>query len=130
MSKDFDQLHKRDLDFVIGGEKFTMKFVTPEVIASFDYMEVEAEEADDDDPRPLSLRVLDKRILLFIEPGENEENHKRWRELRARQENPVSMLQLNALADWLIETQTGRPTIKPSPSGAGRGRAAATSAAG
>jgi hypothetical protein len=68
-------------------------------------------------------RLMDDQILLFI----SNDEHARWKDLRARDDKPVTIAQLNAILLWLMEEQTGRPTVQPSPSAPGRGRTAATS---
>jgi len=70
---------------------------------------------------------MDAQILLFIDPADG--GHERWAELRAREESPVTIGQLNSILTWLMEEQTGRPTEPPSPSASGRGRTAASSKA-
>lgn len=112
MPRNFDEEKADDLEFTIGGEKFTMKFVRPEVIAAW-------EDEPADTSSAAALQSLDKRIGLFL--GGNGEIE-RWQALRAREENPVTMGQLNSLLMWMIEVQSGRPTMPPSPSASGRGR--------
>jgi hypothetical protein len=69
---------------------------------------------------------MDAQILLFLE----DEEHERWKVLRKREKEPVTIVQINAILTWLMEEQTGRPTQTPSPSASGRGRTAASSTAG
>lgn len=118
MPKNFDELVKEDLTFVVAGESFTMHLVRPEVLAAWE---------DEEDPENSleSLKEADEKIKLFLAP----EDHGRWDTLRAREENPVSSAHLNALIKWMIEVQTGRPTQSLSPSEPGPGSTAATSTA-
>ena len=116
--KNFDEMLTKDREFQVGGISFHWRDVRPEVLTSF-----EPSEKDNDDNA--AWRLMDDQILLFIEPAE----HDRWRELRLRDENAVTIAQLNAILLWLMEEQTGRPTVQPSPSVPGRGPTAVTSKA-
>jgi len=118
--KDFDELKASDRDFKVSGETFHWRDVRPEVLTSF-----EPSENGDGDANA-AWRLMDDQILLFIVPDE----HDKWRELRARDDEPVTIGQMSAMIQWLMEQQTGRPTEAPSPSAAGRTRTAATSKAG
>lgn len=115
--KNFDEMLSQDRDFTVAGETFQWRNVRPEVLTSFE----SAGEGDAD----ATWRLMDDQILLFL----HKNDHERWRELRAREENPVTIAQLNAILVWLMEEQTGRPTVPSSPSDPGRGRTAATSKA-
>jgi hypothetical protein len=122
LPRNFDELlNDDDLEFIIGGEKFTMIYVRPEVLAAI------AADADDADDKPFSQTLADNdaQIKLFLRP----EDHERWDALRAREENPVTQRQLNELITYLVEVQTGRPTLPPSPSPPGAGATAPTSSA-
>lgn len=121
MSRDFDQELESDLEFKIGGESFRMRYVRPEVLAAWD------QNAPADKPEE-ALKELDERVKLFLENVNGAAE--RWDALRAREENPVTMGQLNALLMWMVEVQSGRPTSPPSPSVPGRGRTATSSKAG
>lgn len=118
--KNFDEMLAKDREFTVGGETFRWRDVRPEVLTSFEPSTNGAEPDDN-----AAWRLMDDQILLFIAQDE----HDRWRELRARDDNPVTIAQLNAILLWLMEEQTGRPTVQPSPSAAGRGPTAATSKA-
>ena len=117
--KNFDDMLSKDREFTVRGETFEWRDVRPEVLTQFD--DDEPEGADE----KVVWDVIDARILQFLSP----EDQKRWKELRAREERPVTIAQMNELVTWLIESQTGRPTVQPSPSEVGRGRTAATSKA-
>ena len=118
--KNFDDLLSQDRTFQVGGETFKWRDVRPEVLTSFTG-DTNGDAADDN----AVWRLLDGQILLFIEPSEAD----RWTAIRARDDNPVTIVQLNSILTWLLEQQTGRPTETPSPSAAGRGPTAATSKA-
>ena len=119
--KDFDEMLATDREFTVGGETFHWRDVRPEVLTSFE-PSANGDGPDDDNA---AWRLMDDQILLFIAADE----HPRWRDLRARDDKPVTIAQLNAILLWLMEEQTGRPTVQPSPSAPGRGRTAATSKA-
>ena len=114
--KNFDEMLPTDRELTVGGEQFHWRDVRPEVLTSFEPSEVDGDEN-------AAWRLMDDQILLFLAADE----HDKWRALRAREENPVTIQQLNAILLWLMEQQTGRPTVTPSPSAPGRGRTAATS---
>lgn len=121
MPRDFDQDLSQDLEFKIGGEVFKMKYVRPEVLASWEDEQAADKSTD-------ALEQMDSRIKLFLDASNGA--LERWDTLRDREDNPVSMGQINDLLLWMVEVQSGRPTIQPSPSVTGRGRTAASSKAG
>lgn len=110
-----------DMTFEVCDEKFEMKTVRPEVLALW-----EDEEAPENAVK--ALEVVDDRILAFLDNGNGQ--HDRWKALRENEEKSPSMGQLRGILEWMIEVQTARPTIQPSPSVRGRGASAATSADG
>ena len=116
MPRNFDELIAKDLSFVLAGETFTMHYVRPEVLAAW-------EDEPDLDTAAESLLAADQKIKLFLP----EADHARYDAVRARDENPVTSEQLNAVLRWMIEVQTGRPTEQPSPSEPGPGSTEATS---
>lgn len=121
MPRNFDAERYEDLEFVVAGENFKMKYVRPEVLASWED-EITAEKSED------ALKQMDARIKLFLDDSNGA--IERWDKLRAREDNPVSMGQINDILLWMVEVQSGRPTILPSPSASGRGKTAASSKAG
>lgn len=116
--KNFDDMLPQDREFTVGGETFHWRDVRPEVLTAF-------EPSDNGSDENATWRMMDDQILLFIAADE----HDRWKELRVRDDRPVTIAQLNAILLWLMEEQTGRPTVPSSPSAPGRGRTAATSKA-
>ena len=120
--KNFDEMLPKDREFTVGGETFHWRDVRPEVLTSF---EPSANGSGPEDANA-AWRLMDDQILLFIAKDEEQ----KWRDLRAREDQPVTIAQLNAILIWLMEEQTGRPTEPSSPSAPGRGRTAATSKAG
>ena len=118
MPKDFNELLAQDRQFKVQDQNFTWRDVRPEVLTAFET------DVNGDDPNAV-WDLKDRQILLFIDPTEGE----RWKELRAREDAPVTIGQMNAILTWLMEEQTGRPTEQPSPSVPGRGKTAASSKA-
>ena len=114
--KDFNELLAKDREFKIQDQTFTWRDVRPEVLTMFET------NVNGDDPNAV-WDLMDRQILLFISADE----HERWKELRAREDAPVTIGQINAVLTWLMEEQTGRPTEQPSPSAPGRGKTAASS---
>lgn len=114
--KNFDEARAartaEDRTFQIGGEEFTMKAsVRPEALADYERLgtDTEAEAA---------LAVIDAMVVSFIEGGKLAEA--RYRKVRAREEDAISMEDLSSLVEWLIEEQTRRPTSASSASSDGR----------
>ena len=116
MPKDFNDLLAQDRQFKVQDQTFTWRDVRPEVLTAFEM------DANGDDPNAV-WNLMDAQILLFLE----DDGHERWKKLRAREESPVTIGQINAVLTWLMEEQTGRPTEAPSPSASGRGKTAASS---
>ena len=118
MPKDFNDLLAKDRSFIVQDKTFTWRDISPEALTMFDPDKITGKNGDD--PNTV-WKLMDAQILLFIEPTQ----HEMWTELRARQESPVTIAQINAILTWLMEEQTGRPTEPPSPSASGRGKGAA-----
>lgn len=120
MPKNFDEILEKDLEFTIGGETFKMRYVRPEVLAAWEDEPIDEKSVD-------MLKRQDQRIMMFLNGDDGSRD--RYMKLREREENAIPMVQVNELLQWMIEVQTSRPTITPSPSASGRGRTAATSKA-
>lgn len=125
MAKSFDDLVSTERTFVVRGETFTWRDVRPEVLTAFTPAESAEDEKSDPEDNSGIWKTLDEQIALFLVPEDVE----RWNNLRAREENPVTIVQLNAILEWLVAEQTERPTQTPSPSGSGRGKTARSLAA-
>lgn len=126
MPKSFDDLVSSERTFVVRGETFTWRDVRPEILTAFAPSESEEDEAKKEEGDNSSIwKTLDEQICLFLVPEDVE----RWMNLRAREDNPVTIVQLNAILEWLVAEQTERPTQTPSPSGSGRGKTARSLAA-
>lgn len=65
-----------------------------------------------------TLEALDLTILGLMENGEDA--HERYRGLRARIDDPLTTDDLKAVVEWCVAETTGRPTMSPSVSTAGR----------
>jgi hypothetical protein len=61
--RNFDM--QQDLTFEVGGEQFTLKTVRPEVLAAW-----EDSPLPDSGTASDSLKVIDERILQFIDNGD------------------------------------------------------------
>lgn len=114
--KDFDQELDQDLSFTVQGQNFQMRYVRPEVLASW---EDEPEDAKSEEV----LKRQDERVLLFLA---TEDDRKRWTALRADTENAMPLVKMNEVIRWMVEVQATRPTNQPSPSAVGRGKTAAS----
>jgi hypothetical protein len=139
--KDFDVERKtreeegRDArTFRLGGETFVVKAaIRPEALTEYENLTGDASASD-------TLGIIDRLILAFIEPGDLVddphigeqtpdddgtpamigERHLAYRQVRERDADPLGLPDLESLVEWLIETQTERPTGPPSSSGASR----------
>lgn len=121
--KNFDDLVTKDREFKVGGETLRWHDVRPEVLSAF---ELSGNGSDPEKDPSGVWKALDEQILVFLHPDDRA----KWVALREREEDPVTIAQINAILLWLVEEQTGRPTVTPSPSDPGRGRTAASSKAG
>jgi len=116
-AKNFDDLLEENMTFTIRGETFALRDVRPEVIAAW-------EDEANSDTAAEGLVGLDAKIQTLLA---SDEDRTRWQTLRTREDDPVTLRQLKALVDWIVEVQSDRPTEPPSPSAGGRGRREATS---
>lgn len=114
--KDFDAELDQDLSFTIQGKNFKMRYVRPEVLASW---EDEPDDAKSEDV----LKRQDQRVLQFLA---TEEDRKNWIAMREDEENALPLVKLNEVIRWMVEVQATRPTNPPSPLAAGRGKTAAS----
>lgn len=99
-----------DRGFQIGGETFTRKAsVRPEATEPWEAITLESTSKE-------TLANIDETVCNMIEPGVKGADHKRWLELRKREEDAVTMGDLLELVQWLIAEQSARPTEQPSSS--------------
>lgn len=128
--KDFDEVREArrnaDRTFQIGGELFVRKVgVKPEVIAAYDQINMGMGASE-------TLEMIDQVVLDMIDndgtataDGDTivrvgEDGHARYTALREREEDPLSLADMQDLVGWLIEEETSRtPTqqLSPSPPG-------------
>lgn len=122
--KNFDELLSEDKTFTVRGQTFTWMEVRPEVLSAMGraLAAKSEDEAEDDEA---AWKSIDEQIKMFL----IEEDRERWDTLRARDQDPVTIKQVNAILQYLVEEQTDRPTETPSPSASGPGRTARTSKA-
>lgn len=91
--------------FVLGGETFIGRSsVRPEALTKWDGI-------GDDMPVTEVLKATDDTILALIEDTDNA--HERYRALRQKEDDPLTIPDLVAVGTWLVEVQTGRPTDPP-----------------
>jgi len=111
-----------EMEFTIGGEKFIVHDVSPDVL-----MTMESDEEGEAAEEKGALDQVDEQILSFLNgDGDSVE---RYKAMRARKENVVPLWKLLEFRRLLWETQSSRPTSPPSLSVAGRGKTARTSEA-
>lgn len=120
MPKTFDErLAARkaaDRTFILRGVQFTRRpSVSPD---EFDEADKAREEAQEDGDEEKWTNALDRMILVYLDGEDAEEN---WRKVRAiRGEDAVTIADMEDIARWLVEEDTGRPTQAPEASTGGR----------
>jgi hypothetical protein len=112
-----------DMEFIIGGEKFVVHDVPPDVLMTMEEV-VEPEEGEEEKG---ALDRVDEQIVMFL--NGDADQVERYKAMRARTENPVPLWKLLEFRRLLWETQSNRPTNEPSGSASGRGRTVRTSEA-
>ena len=103
--KNFDSELDQDLTFSVQGQQFEMRYVRPEVLASW---EDEPDDAKSEDV----LKRQDERVLQFLK---DEDNRKRWTAMRANEDNAMPLVKLNEVIRWMVEVQATRLRIRPRP---------------
>lgn len=111
---------KRDRSFTIGGQEFERKVgVRPEDILRWNEAtggEVVPTEAE-------WIEIYDETVLALLAPGQED----KWREVRAIDDNPLTVHDLLELIAYLLSEATGRPTGPSSDSSDGRDSTGTTS---
>ena len=107
--KDFDEARRaraeRDRSFKLGGETFVMKTgVRPETLTEYSNLQADA-------PAEEALKVIDDLIVSLIE--DTDDAAERYRAVRANDNDPVTLEDLQALVEWLVEEQTNRRPTRP-----------------
>jgi hypothetical protein len=95
--------------FIIGGETFIRKpDVRPEVLTSWEAVTAET-------PASETLQIVDDLIGEFV----TGDGASRWRKLRARYDDPITLADMMEVVMWLVQEETTFPTSEPSPSADG-----------
>ncbi len=115
--KNFDEArrakHKAEGErtFVLGDETFVLRpAIHPSILERYD-------DLDNDTPVKETMEIVDDLIVALIEPRDGAED--RYRAVRANQDDPISVEDLQDLIRWMMEIQTGRPTGPPGDSSPG-----------
>lgn len=109
----------RDRGFKIGGEEFLRKTgVRPEIMIAWEALGTNQDSE-------AVLNAVDEIVVGFLDPTNDAEA--RYRKIREREEDPVTLADLVELVQWLVEEETGRPTQQPSASTSGDGGTSTTS---
>lgn len=115
--KNFDSSRKarqkteEERTFALGGHTFVAKKgVHPSALAAYDGI-------GDDTGVGETLEIVDDLILAMVEDRDGA--HGRYLDLRADQDDPLTIEDLLELVKWLVEIQTGRPTGQPGDSSPG-----------
>jgi len=111
--KDFDVLRKQreaqDRMFQIGGETFVRRAsVRPEAVEPWESVGSNPDITSGD-----VIARMDETVINLIEPGPKGEAHKRWKALRAREDDAVNLGDMIDVITWLVEEQSARPTQSP-----------------
>lgn len=109
--KDFDAVtaERNTLDveartFKLRGETFTIRpAVRAETLVAASRITTESNPASD-------IVAFDELIEGFLEPDDRD----RYRDIRARETDPVTFTDLMAISMWMIETNSGRPNDEQS----------------
>lgn len=115
--KNFDEQRalrgKGNRKFQIGGEVFTRRSsVRPEAVAGWEEIGKRGSEMGSEEV----LETMDQVICNLIEPGPQNRDHKKWRKIRSREEDPITLDDMIELITWITEDMTGRPTQQSEPS--------------
>ena len=126
----YDEL-SHDMSFTLGGETFEVHDVSPDIIEQWEADEAadsEEEEGKNGKPKETAMQRVDRHILTFMQ-GDTEMT-KRYKALRARKgKEAVPAWKIVAFHNDLYDTQSGRPTVPPTPLAPGAGQTARTSGA-
>lgn len=109
MAKNFDEQREarvhRDREFTIAGERFTIKAaVRPETIAEWDRVTT-------DTPSDDGIQACERIVESFL----GDQQYALWQQLRASDldGNPISVEDMVAVVQWMVEANTGHPTAPP-----------------
>lgn len=122
MPRNFDELRKaKDLDFVVGGQTFTLHLLPFEMVDVWAKREASIKDAAG--TTDYTSMWID-RISDAIADGNGSEE--RWRAL-CKSDKAPSYGELIELANWAWEVQSDLPTEPSAPSQPGRGTTAVSS---
>ena len=116
---DLDQRRKergeRDRTILLGGQEFLIRAsVQPETMIAWEEMEV-------DTPPLEMLAIMDDLVGKLVEPSTpGDDPVARWAELRAREEDAISLEDIFSVIREATSITSGRPTVAPSLSSPGR----------
>lgn len=128
MPINFDEIQeKEDRDFIIRGQTFTIQHVRPEEMLEIDKLE-DAYIALTEPKFSDLVKMSEERLILLIDDGNGQVD--RWRELRAREANPITYGEIMAISRKALEVISGIPTLPSTGSGAGDGKTDDSSKAG
>ena len=89
-----------DREFQIGGERFVRRSgVKPHVMFAYEDMKTDTKAAE-------AYEIVRDTIFAFVEP----DGHERLQAVLDRDDDPVTIADLNRVLIWLISETTGRPT--------------------
>lgn len=116
MPKNFDDHRQKKAEatraqreFVLGGEPFTARAsVRPEAFMEWDSLDME------NTPPAVILQTADNTILTMIE--KKDDAHNRYRAVREREDDAISLDDLVELIQWLVEFQSGTKEDGETPS--------------
>jgi hypothetical protein len=121
MPRNFDEIReKKDLDFVLGGQTFSLHLLPLPMIGVWTEREKEIDTTD----TPAFQQMCIDRVADAVADGNGSED--RWREL-CKSDKAPSYGELLELARWTWEAQADLPTMDSAPSPPGRGTTAVSS---
>lgn len=121
MARNYDEMRAaRDLEFVIGGQMFTLHLLPLTMVGVWTEREKDVDTAD----TPAFTMMCIDRVADAINDGNGSEE--RWRDLCASAKGP-SYGELLELARWAWEVQSDLPMTAVEPSAAGPGTTAFSS---
>lgn len=122
--KNFDEERQpvrpvEERQFVLRGVTLTVRpRLRPEAMATL-------EDAGDHVSSLTVLAEVDKGMRMLLVP----EDHDKWEAIRQNDDDPVSLDEMMAVTAWVIEVESGRPTMAPSASTDGRDSTSGSSTA-
>ena len=116
MPRNYDQMRAaRDLDFIVGGNTFTVHLLPLSTIDVWTERESKVNPEKNDEFREMVI----ERIADAVADGNGSAD--RWREVCASDRGPA-YAELMDLFRWVWEVQSTLPTMPPEPSPSGRAK--------